>query len=672
MLNKDALAQLSQLKSSLEAEKQYAEGLVRGTAKRFGFVRLDDGRDAFLDPEQMQRVLPGDRVKVSLTENSKNQLEAKLEKLLTQGIDTFVGRYVRKGPAHFVEPDLPPFSRWLFIPPQERTNCAEGDLVECQLIRHPFKFEGKAQIRVLNRIGRPDESGIEGRYIAAKYKLPSQWSEAALSQSQQISHNAAQGTNDDEARVNLCDLPFVTIDSEFTRDMDDGVYCESSPEGWRLMTAIADPGAHIDYNSPLDLTARERASTLYLLGYPITMLPPELSHDIYSLVPEQARPALVCDMQINPEGEITGFSFSQALIRSHHKLNYNGVSDFLEGEDSESLGTTLPAPVIDSLRALHQCATSRLDHRQQHALVMEDRADYQYWLNEQKKIERIEKRTRNIAQKIVEEAMLATNICAGQLFAEHPGSGIFSTHIGFRPERLEDARQLIAETLPDYAPGDLASLQDFQALFKTLRERASADANISALLSLLQRMQQAGCLKTQPLNHFGLGFEHYAMITSPIRRYQDLHNHYVIKAILNQQPQPALDEEAVESLQAQLQNGRQASRQLEQWLLCQYMSDHIGTVHTGVVTGVNAKGITVRLDDIGTDGFAQLSEKDKPKPKFDSRKLTLTTEEASFSLDQPVTVKVIAVDVEARRISLELVDAAIAERLSAFSELPNP
>lgn len=669
MLNKDALAQLSQLKSSLEAEKQYAEGLVRGTAKRFGFVRLDDGRDAFLDPDQMQRVLPGDRVRVSLAENSKNQLEAHLEKLLAPGIDTFVGRYVRKGPAHFVEPDMPPFSRWLFIPPQERTNCAEGDLVECQLIRHPFKFEGKAQIRVLNRIGRPDESGIEGRYIAAKFRLPSQWSEAALSQTQQIAQGAAETAGDNKARTDLRDIPFVTIDSEFTRDMDDGVYCESSGEGWRLVTAIADPGAHIDYNSPLDLTARERGSTLYLLGYPITMLPPELSHDIYSLVPEQTRPALVCDMQINREGEITSSSFTEALIRSHHKLNYNGVSDFLEGEDGESLATALPAPVLDSLRALHQCANARLGHRQQRALVMEDRADYQYWLNDQKKIERIEKRTRNTAQKIVEEAMLATNICAGQLLASQPGSGIFSTHIGFRPERLEDARQLIAETLPAYTPGDLASLQDFQALFKYLREQATADSQISALLSLLQRMQQAGSLKTEALGHFGLGFEHYAMVTSPIRRYQDLHNHYVIKAILNQRPQPVLDREQVEHLQAQLQNGRQASRQLEQWLLCQYMADHIGTVHTGVITGVNAKGISVRLDDIGTDGFALLSEKDKPKPKFDSRKLTLVTENASFSLDQPVTVKVTGVDVEARRIGLELVDAAIAERLSAFAGL---
>src|SRR5690554_379385 len=671
MLSRDVIAQLSQLKSSLVADKQYAQGVVRGTSKRFGFVRLDDGRDAFLDPEQMQRVLPGDQVKISLTENSKKQLEAQLESLLSPGVDTFVGRYVRKGPAHFVEPDLPPFNRWLFIPPQERTNCAEGDLVECQLIRHPFKHEGKAQIRVLNRIGRADEHGIEGRYIVAKYKLPSQWSEAALNQTQQIMRNAVEATEQPDTRTDLCHLPFVTIDSEFTRDMDDALYCEKHAEGWQLWAAIADPGAHIDHNSPLELTARERASTLYLLGHPITMLPPELSHDIYSLMPAQVRPTLVCKMLIKQDGEIAEFDFTQALIRSHHKLTYNGVSDLLAGEDSDSLAETLPAAVINSLHALHQCAATRMEYRQQHALVMEERPDFQYWLNEQKKIERIEKRTRNSAQKIVEETMLATNICAGALLAQHPNSGIFSTHIGFRPERMEEAQQLIAEILPEFSLSDLSQLENFQKLFKHLREHAPASTKTSTLLSLLQRMQQAGCLRTEALEHFGLGFKHYAMITSPIRRYQDLHNHYAIKAILNKQSQPPVSEELLEHLQTQLQNGRMASRQLEQWLLCQYMVDHIGTVHPGTITGVNAKGINVRLDDMGIDGFVLLNHRDAPKPKFDSGRLTLTTQTAQFSLDQAVTVKVTEVDVEARRINLELVDSAIAERLSAFAELPD-
>jgi exoribonuclease-2 len=665
MLNKDAISQLSQLKSSIVADKTYAEGIVRPTAKRFGFVRLDDGRDAFLNPDQMLRVLPGDRVKISLTENNKKQLEATLESLLETPLTTFVGRYVRKGPAHFVEPDLPPFNRWLFIPPQERTNCAEGDLVSCQLVRHPFKHEGKAQIRVINRIGRPDEIGIEGRYIAAKFNLPSEWSEAALEQSQSINIDHL----DDNKRADLTDLPLVTIDSEFTRDMDDAVYAVRDGNGWTLTTAIADPSAFITYDSALDQTARTRGSTLYLLGHPITMLPTELSHDTFSLIAGEVRPAIVCNIRIDSDGKITDYGFQQALIKSHHKLNYQAVSDLLdEREGGDDSYAALPSDVRDSLKALHECASARLNYRREHALVMEDRADYQYWLNDQKKIERIEKRHRNTAQKLVEEAMLATNICAGRLFKENPSTGLYSGHVGFRPERLEDARQLAGELLPELAAQDLAQLPHFQALFKHLRANAPQNPELNALLSLLQRLQQAGSLSAEHQSHFGLGFDAYATVTSPIRRYQDLFNHFALKAILTGTDVPVAPSELAEQQQQILVRGRQASRQLEHWLLCQYLAEHVGTVHFGTITGVSPNGINVRLNDIGCDGFVQLSEKGKPRPKFDSRRLQLTTETKVYTLDETIAVKISAVDIDTRRISLELVDAAVAERLQAFEQ----
>ncbi|WP_049721850.1 VacB/RNase II family 3'-5' exoribonuclease [Gilvimarinus polysaccharolyticus] len=667
MLSKDAISQLSQLKSSIVSDKTYAEGTVRPTAKRFGFVRLDDGRDAFLNPDQMLRVLPGDRVKVSLTENSKKQLEATLDTLLETPLTTFVGRYVRKGPAHFVEPDLPPFNRWLFIPPHERTNCTEGDLVACELVRHPFKHEGKAQIRVINRIGRPDEIGIEGRYIAAKFNLPSEWSEAALEQSQNIKIDNLDDTN----RIDLTQLPLVTIDSEFTRDMDDAVHAVGTGEGWTLTTAIADPSAFIRYGSALDDTARTRGSTLYLLGHPITMLPTELSHDTFSLMPDEVRPALVCEIQVDSSGNITDYRFQQALIKSHHKLSYQAVSDLLDQtEGSDDSYATLPDTVRESLNALRECAAARLNYRREHALVMEDRADYQYWLNDQKKIERIEMRQRNIAQKIVEEAMLATNICAGNLFKEHPNTGLYSGHVGFRPERLEDAKQLTCEHLPEFSAQDLAQLPHFQALFKHLRDQAPQSPELNVLLSLLQRLQQAGSLSAEHQSHFGLGFDAYATVTSPIRRYQDLFNHYALKAILNNHELAVAPSELAEQQQKILIRGRQASRQLEHWLLCQYLAEQVGTVHFGTITGVSPNGINVRLNDIGCDGFVLLSEKGKPRPKFDSRRLQLTTETTVYTLDETIAVKISAVDVDTRRISLELVNPAIAERLQAFEPAP--
>ena len=668
MLNKDALQQLSQLKNTIREQRQVYQGVVRATPKRFGFVKLDDGREAFLDPEQMQRVLPDDRVEVELKTNDKNQLDARLEKLISSSLREFVGRYVCKGNGHFVEPDLPQFNRWLFIPPQERNKCTEGDLIQCTVIKHPFNNEGKAQVRVIQRIGRPEEPGIESRYILAKYQLPEQWTSEA--QSQATSINWAPFTCEPQQQ-DLTHLPFVTIDSETTRDMDDAVYIEPKNDGWIVYTAIADPTRHITPESPLEKAARERASTVYLLGQTITMLPTELSHDTYSLVPEKERPTLVCRMQVNSQGSIAGYEFIEAVICSRNKLSYQSVYELLAPADAVESSTDIPADTQHMLQELHKFALARIQYRAEHALVMEERADYFYILNEQKKIERVEKRDRNIAHRVVEEAMLATNICAGELFLQHPGYGIFSSHVGFRAERLEDALSLIKEDRPDFEPGDLTRLENFQRLFKDLRLNPEHQDKNAPLLAILQRLLQAGALSFDPVGHFGLGFPAYATVTSPIRRYNDLFNHFAIKRILSNQPPLNLDGKLTEQLQEQLSKGRQACRQIELWLICQFMTQHIGSVHSGTITQVNSVGVGVRLEDLGVEGFVILADKDNNiKTSLDARRFCLTAGDKTYRLDQPVSVMVADVDIEKRRIGLTLVSDAIAERLSVWNDLP--
>jgi VacB/RNase II family 3'-5' exoribonuclease len=288
-------------------------------------------------------------------------------------------------------------------------------------------------------------------------------------------------------------------------------------------------------------------------------------------------------------------------------------------------------------------------------------------LNEQKKIDRIEKRLRNTAHRLVEEAMLATNICAGNFFTQHPGYGMFSSHVGFRPERLEDAVALIKEDKPNYNVGNLTQLENFQRLIKTLRLNTDNDSNNFALQSVLQRMLQAGALSFEAQAHFGLGFAAYATVTSPIRRYQDFYNHLAIKRILHQQP--ALAFNTLEKLQEQLAMGRTACRQLELWLCCQYMSNKIGNVYAGAITQINSAGIGVRLDDIGVEGFALLADKDAGiKPAFDARRLSLTLKDKTYRLDEKVFVMLNAVDVEKRRIALQIIDEETAARLSVWTQ----
>jgi exoribonuclease-2 len=675
MLNNSALQQLAQLKTNLVASKDIAQGVVRSTTKRFGFVCLDDGREAFLDPEQMLRVLPDDRVEVEITINKKDQLEAKLEKLLSSSLIEFVGRYVNKGTNFFVEPDIYNFSRWLFVPPQDRKGLNVDEFVRCAIARHPFS-DGKAQVKIIARLGKADEPGIENRYTLAKFQLPNEWNAPAQNQASSINWSPLVFDN---GELDLTQFPFVTIDSENTRDMDDAIFITATENGWELITAIADPSKQIDFHSPLEIAARERASTTYLLGQSITMLPAELSHDTYSLVPEKKRPALICKMQISSNGEIKDYEFVEAQIRSQYKLSYQAVADDLTGTKTlKESGFNVSDDVKAMLITLQAFAQKRAEYRLQHALVMDDKPDYFFILNDQKKIDHVDKRERNIAHRMIEEAMLVTNICAGELFTRNPGYGIFSTHIGFRPERLNDAISLITEDRPDLiaaglTANDLTQLDKFQALFKDLRTNSKPDsANYhpknAQLLSLLQRMLQAGSLSFTPIPHFGLGFKAYAMITSPIRRYNDFYNHLAIKRILRDEPPQEVDSVFLANqLQEQLNQGRQACRYLELWLQCQFMTQHLDTLHTGTIGLVNSNGIGVRLDDLGIEGYAMLAPRDGTiKAQFDSRRLSLTIEGRTYRLDEKVNVLVKEVDVAKRKIALEVVDQETADRLSAW------
>ncbi len=670
MLNNSALQQLAQLKTTLVSQKDIAQGTVRSTTKRFGFVILDDGREAFLDPEQMLRVLPDDRVQVEITSNSKDQLEAKLEKLISSSFKEFVGRYVSKGNNFFVEPDVINFNRWLFVPPQDRKGLSENDYVRCTLSRHPFN-DGKAQVKILSRLGTADEPGIEHRYTVAKFQLPNEWTTPAQNHASSINWSPLVFEN---GELDLTHLAFVTIDAENTRDMDDAIHITKTENGWELITAIADPSKQIDVGSPLELAARERASTVYLLGQSITMLPPELSHDTYSLVQDKKRPALICKIQITSDGAITHYEFAEAQIRSQHKLSYQAVADHLNGAKSlNEAGYNVNDEIKNILLTLQEFAHARTEYRLANALVMDEKADYFFILNDQKKIDHVDKRERNIAHRMIEEAMLVTNICAGELFVKHPGYGIFSTHIGFRPERLNDAISLITEDRPDLIEAgltaeELSKLDQFQKLIRELRINPAGNPKNAPLISLLQRMLQAGSLSFEHIPHFGLGFNAYAMVTSPIRRYNDFYNHLAIKRILRGEPAIEIDTNNLSTqLQEQLNLGRQACRYLELWLQCQFMAQHIDTLHTGTIGLVNSNGIGIRLDDLGIEGYAMLAPRDgEVKAQFDSRRLSLTVEGKTYRLDEKVHVLIKEVDIAKRKIGFEIVNQETADRLSAW------
>lgn len=666
MLNSDALSALNQLKQSIEDSKDYGKGIVRGTHNRFGFVNLEDGREAFLNPDEMQKVLPGDTVKVLVTENERKKLDAKLEKLFSSEFKTFVGRYIIKGKNHFVQADHPQATRWFFVPPKERKKYQDGDYVNCQVTRHPFR-DGKAQVKIVSLIGKPKDNGIERSVIIEKFQLRNTFEEAIDEDIAVISQlsldNIASNYRD------LRDKSFVTIDAASTKDMDDALYIETTKDsensGWIVYVAIANPGLYVSKDSRLDKEAFARGSSAYLLGGSLPMFPTQLSHDIFSLVPDEDRPALICQMTVSETGEISEYDFYNAIIKSHHKLSYQQASDTVQNDqNNDSDQTESTQKILDEstkqlLCDLYAFSNSRLSYRQKHAVVQQDNTDYVYLLDKSGHIESVDVKQSTLAHRIVEEAMLATNCSAGEFLAKHAEhcQPLFTTHTGFKTERLHEIEQLVKKDFPDVSYDKITDLDGYIAFIQTLAAKTETEED-SALIPSLRRLLRPAELTTVAGPHFGLGFSHYAMVTSPIRRYQDLTNHRAIQKVIDHlQNETSSDKNSSAIDEKDLQNNishiRQASRQLDQWLLCEYLQKHLKETFTAKVAAVSNQGLAVRLVENGAESFIRMKNTKEKPAKYDSIRMTLTYDGETYRVDQEFPVTLIHVDRANRQFTLK-------------------
>lgn len=663
MLDPQALSKLKNLKQDIVASKEFAEGLVASTSGKFGFVRLEDKRDAFLSPEKMQRLLPGDRVKVELLTNERGKIEATVEKILESTLDRFVGRYHVKGAGHFVEPVDPPHNRWIFVPPAHRHNCKDGDYAIATISRHP-KTDGKAQAEINDRIGSAEDAYFEKRYVVAKYDLNYQLSareEQAIKDIEAVTELASPGYED------LSELPFVTIDSEMTRDMDDAVFVETVGDNvLRLHVAIADPASFIARDSTLDHLARRHGQTSYLLGGSIPMLPKALSIGTFSLIENELRRALVSTIDIAPSGEVIKFSIKKALVKSHAKLSYDAVSalitkhcqDVPESRQYKAMSPAIEESVasIDPahnapLSALFEVYQRRHQYRTDHQLVTEIGDEMDFKLNDQGKIASVEKRSRHIAHLMVEEAMIVNNIEIANMLADSD-DGLHLISGGIRKERIGEARALLRDAGIDTDLLDTA--EGLVSLFKRLRE--AEDQQVRYLQHPLKRMLAFNELSTKASAAASQGLEHYCHFTSPIRRYDDLYNHQAIHSQLSTGASALnkLSDEALTKLAKQIENSRRADHELTRWLGVQYAKQFEGTEDQGVIRVVTQKGFGLRLETIGVDGFVQFTKQDTRS--FDTKRMTISTEHQTYKLGDSVKVRIKNVDIDKRRVHLELAD----------------
>lgn len=646
MLDISALSQLKQLKQQIQASTIRNKGVVRGTSKRFGFVVDEkDGQQYLLPQDAMEKVLPGDTIEYSLHPSQNNKDDrpvADVDTVLSSDFEQFSGEVKVKGNNYFVQADLPYFSRWVFIPPQEREKLKEGDLVLARITQHPFKHKGRMQASIDAVLGRPDDPYIEHRYALAKENIPEKiWQADEIEAIRQTSERIYEQEleNKSDCREQL----FFTIDGSSTQDLDDALSIERNEQGWRLSVAIADVSSFITPDSPLDKIALRQASSIYLPGQKIPMLPEVISADLCSLREGQDRFALVCQLEINHNGDISACRYIDAVIKNRARLNYDDVSAFIEGQESD-----IAENVQAQLKELHALSQVRHTWRKNNAQEPEPYPDFRLWLNERGKITTIEHLKRNIAQSMVEECMIACNEATARYLQEHCESALFLSHEGFRSELHGQIDELLTQYFPNFVGEDVIQLEGFLRLQKAASKQGGLPWK-----EIFRKKLSRSVWSQQATAHFGLGLKAYTTFTSPIRKYSDLLVHRIIKALIHQQEPIQPSNALIEKINQSMLAIRNAQRDCELSLKCQYMESFKEHQFEGEVTMVSPRAITVYIREFDMHG--QIDTRDlQAECEFDPITYQLTAGDTVWQLCQAIKVGIKHIDQRQRQVKLKL------------------
>jgi ribonuclease R len=627
------------------------KGKVQGHADGFGFLIPEDGSaDMFLSEKEMHQVLNGDIVLVRQSGvDRRGRPEAKIVEVLERANNRVVGRLYEEHGIQFVVAENRRISQDILVASGSSGGAKSGQVVILEIIKHPDKHAQPIG-RIVQILGNYADPGMEIEIALRKHDLPYEFPAEVERQAKAISPVVSDA--DWAGREDIRHLPLVTIDGETARDFDDAVYCVPEKGGYRLVVAIADVSHYVHTNDALDREAIIRGNSVYFPRRVIPMLPEELSNGLCSLNPNVDRLCMVCDIHIDNKGEIGKYRFYPSVMYSNARLTYNQVAEMLAEPDGNLAKQN--SVIVPHLQHLYELFKKLLKAREKRGAIDFETVETQMIFTDQGKIERIVPVVRNDAHKLIEECMLAANVCAAGFLQEHEHPVLYRVHQGPTPEKLEALREFMKEFGLGLTGEDEPQAADYSKLLKRIKGRPDA-----ALLQtvMLRSLRQA---KYEPENigHFGLGYEAYAHFTSPIRRYPDLLVHRAIKAVLQNKKYTPVQKWTELGIHCSMTERRadDATRDVEAWLKCFYMRDHLGSVFKGTVSSVTSFGMFVSLDALYVEGLVHISELGKDYFHFDATKHHLLGERTgqSYRLGDRVEVRVVKVDMESTKIDFVL------------------
>ena len=631
-------------------------GVVQGHPDGFGFLIPDDktkvsGDDVFLSPKEMSQVMHGDRAMVRISGlDRRGRPEGKLVEVLERRTQKLVGRVVHSTGVTIVAAEDKRINQDILIPYNMDMQAKPGQVVMVELTEQP-SAHAKPMGKVVEILGNYADSGMEIEIALRKHNLPYEFSPAAVKLAE--SYPKLVQESDFKGRIDLRELPLITIDGETARDFDDAVFAEPQGKGWRLVVAIADVSFYVKPQDALDKCAFERGNSVYFPRRVIPMLPEALSNGLCSLNPEVERLCMVCDMQVDGAGVVKQFKFYPSVMRSKARMTYNQVFEILQNPAAElALEYAWLVPHLNDLYSVYQLMLSQ---REKRGAIEFETTETIMMFNEQGKIDEIVPSFRNEAHKLIEECMLAANVCAADFLAAHEHPALYRVHEGPTPEKLEALRTFMGEFGFGVGGGDSPHAKDYGKLIDRIRERPDAQL----LQTVLMRSMQQAVYSPDNLGHFGLAYEAYAHFTSPIRRYPDLLIHRAIKAVLNGDRYKAGDwSQLGEHCSMTERRADDATRDVTNWLKCFYMQDKIGEVFEGTVAAVTSFGLFVALDGVYVEGLVHVTELGNDYFHFDKARHEMTGERTAvrYRLGDRLTIKVVRVDLETAKIDFTLIN----------------
>ncbi|GHZ19039.1 ribonuclease R [Vibrio cholerae] len=656
---------------ALPEKLEMVKGYVIGHKDGHGWVRpegsLNKEGDILLPHHQMRTLIHGDFVLVQPSGTDKRgRKEGRLVRILEERNGQIVGRFFFEYGYSYVVPDDSRIHHDILIPNDLRAGARMGNVVVIEITDRGTRNRGMMG-KVVEVLGENMAPGMETQIAIRTHQIPHEWPAEVEQQvaglTEEVPEEAKQG------RVDLRALPLVTIDGEDARDFDDAVYCEAKKGGgWRLWVAIADVSYYVRPDTALDKEAINRGNSVYFPSQVVPMLPEVLSNGLCSLNPQVDRLCMVCEMTVSETGKLSGYKHYEAVMNSHARLTYTKVHEILEGDEELRERYKALAPHLEELHKMYQVLKSARDER---GAIEFETVETKFIFNAQRKIESIEPVVRNDAHKLIEECMILANIASASLVEKAKEAALYRVHEPPGEERLTGFRDFLGELGLDLSGGLEPSPTDYANLMKQIGERPDKEL----IQTMLLRSMKQAVYNADNAGHFGLALKRYAHFTSPIRRYPDLLLHRAIKYLIAKQEgrnqdrwtptggyHYSFDDMDFYGEQCSMTERRadDATREVSDWLKCEYMQDHVGEELEGVVANVTSFGFFVRLTELHIDGLVHISTLANDYYHYDPIGQRLVGESfgAIYRLGDAVKVKVLAVNLDDRQIDFELVETS--------------